>query len=82
MHEHGHALMVAGFGLLSCGRPGTGAGSCSFRTGLGLDAGGDGNRRDAGIEFETAAGEFLIGSPVLEKDDLAERLPAGLKKFW
>jgi hypothetical protein len=50
--EHGHAFMVAGFGLFACSRPGAGAGRGPFGTGFGLGAGGDGHGGCRCIELE------------------------------
>jgi hypothetical protein len=79
VHEDGHAVDIAVFGLGTGLGAGAGAGGYALGTGLGLGTRRDGHGRSIGVKLESAAGEGLIGALVLKKDDFTEGLAAQLE---
>jgi hypothetical protein len=79
MHKGGHAVDIICFSLDTRFWTGTGTGTGTSCSGARLRACRNDGRLGGSAEFEIAAGEFIIGSLILEKDDFTESLASELK---
>jgi hypothetical protein len=76
VYKYGHSFSIARFYLFSGGRPGTRTSSSSLGTRSCLDTGSNRDSGCGGIKLEITAGEFIVSTLVLKKNNFAKYLTA------